>query len=358
MKNVAIITLPLANYNYGGILQAFALQKFLRDNFDVNAMHIDRHYERSLKERLKIALYNILYASSVKKRLEYFSPLSRFVQENIILSKPITNRRALIHWLRKNNIDTIITGSDQVWRKSYAHNILNDLLLDIPYSCKKLSYAASFGTDDYKDPLLSKYIARLDGISLREAEACEYLTEIGIPALHHLDPTMLLSQSVYSSLAELSNKPSKGKIGVYILDTDTKLQARIGELGRKLNKELNYVGQKVKIGKTRPHKHVSAIDSIEDWLRTFRDSDYIITDSFHGCVFSILFNKQFVTVGNASRGLSRFYSLLATFGLRQRLVTIEDSFDELFVPIDYERINMVINTKRKEALEYLSKHII
>ena len=92
--------------------------------------------------------------------------------------------------------------------------------------------------------------------------------------------------------------------------------------------------------------------SVEKWLRGFYDAKFVITDSFHACVFSIIFHKQFVVVGNKERGMSRFESLLEMFGLEDRLVNIGDDISSLS-KIDYVAVDKIYDTLKEESKSFL-----
>ena len=96
---------------------------------------------------------------------------------------------------------------------------------------------------------------------------------------------------------------------------------------------------------------------VETWLRAFNDSEFVVTDSFHACVFSILFHKQFVVIGNPSRGLARIHSLLSIFGLEDRLVSAQSLNIETLPPIDYAKVDVVLNQWRKESMAFLTSHL-
>jgi len=354
MKEIAILTLPLNNYNYGGILQAFALQTYLKEIFRVNVHHVDRQYNLSASVRMKMKVHNLLNPTLVKGQKAYYEPMIRFIKENIELSKPICSPKALERHLRYNKVDMLVTGSDQVWRKKYAFNIANDLFLDIPYNCKKISYAASFGTEEEKEDGIENRLMHLDAVSVREKAAQEYLKSLGIQAFHHIDPTLLLDKKIYGELADKSKKEYTGAVAAYVLDRNDQVVANIKGFARSKGIPLNFVGEKINITSQNCKNITTAVDSIEDWLKAFRDADYIVTDSFHGCVFSILFNKQFITLGNVDRGLSRFLSLLEMFGLHERLITSFEGLDKLFLPIDYISVNHLLDNCRIQALDYFN----
>ena len=94
---------------------------------------------------------------------------------------------------------------------------------------------------------------------------------------------------------------------------------------------------------------------VEQWLRSFRDSSYVITDSFHACVFSILFHTQFIVIGNQSRGLARFHSLLSLFGLEDRMVTENLDVSLCERPIDWDKVDIKLKELRAYSRSFLEK---
>ena len=99
--------------------------------------------------------------------------------------------------------------------------------------------------------------------------------------------------------------------------------------------------------------------SVESWLKGFHDAKFIITDSFHGCLFSIIFNKPFLIIGNEKRGLARFNSLLSDFALMDRMILRKDEnySDIIQKSIDWEAVNNRLEEKRREACRFLSTNI-
>lgn len=357
MKKVAILTLPLNNYNYGGVLQAYALQTYIRSKFSTPVLHLDRQYDLSRTIRIKKEIHRLLHQKYYKYQEKYYSPLSRFIKENIHLSAPLYSIEALRRVLRIQEIGLVITGSDQVWRKEYAFNIADDLFLEFPFQGKKISYAASFGTDNFDLKGAVKRLGRLDGISLREGSAQRSLQKEGLIAHHHIDPTMLLESSHYSEIADRSNKTYKGTLVTYMLDRSASTESWVESIAAKRGLHRVSVGLKSKNQLKEFSSGTDPLDSIEDWLKAFRDAELIITDSFHGCVFSILFEKSFFTVGNEQRGLSRFTSLLDSFSRPDRLIYPGTDLEKLSANIDYKPVQTQLSTYRKEAEEYLGSYI-
>ena len=98
---------------------------------------------------------------------------------------------------------------------------------------------------------------------------------------------------------------------------------------------------------------------VTNWLRGFMDAEFVVTDSFHGTVFSIIFNKPFIAIGNVKRGVTRFSSLLKILGLEDRLVLKYDEsiLEKIKTPINYEEVNRLLEEKKKEAFDYLEKSL-
>ena len=174
---------------------------------------------------------------------------------------------------------------------------------------------------------------------------------LGVEAVHVLDPTMLLDKEDYMRLFENADTPrSNGTLLTYILDDSlekSRLIDRIATAQRltpfRVNSKSTRINASVE-DRIQP--------SVESWLRGFFDAELIITDSFHACVFSILFGKPFIVIGNKRRGLSRFTSLLQTFGLEDCLLT-DISQTPRLTAYNSERIGELLNQKRKYAIGFL-----
>ncbi len=355
MNNIAIITLPLSNYNYGGILQAYALQKYLVKTFQVNVVHLDRDYNVGRMLYFKMKIHKLRHKSYYRAKNDYYKPIGDFILQDLILSPKFDNQPAMLRFLKRNHINFLLTGSDQVWRKDYALNIIEDLYLQIPYKAKKISYAASFGSEDYKVGDIHAKLDHLDAISVRENDAADHLCALGCTAYHHIDPTLLLSADHYSKIADNSTKEYKNGITVYLLDPSDELKKTVKNFAAEKDLKINFVGRKKSITLQNYREISQQVDSLQDWLKSFRDAEYIITDSFHGCIFSILFSKQFVTLGNKKRGLSRFNSLLESFNLQDRLITDVSQINRLLTPIDYNKVLEKLETFRTQSLDYFSQ---
>lgn len=372
---IAILTLPL-NINYGGILQAYALQTVLQRMghnvyvIDYDSMVPYSHpfwkmpeiYAKRIVKNLIGRRTPVFYEHKYRKEM----PVIR-QNTNAFINKYI--KRLIItdfSQIKEGDFDAFIVGSDQVWRPKYFewafYSGIANAYLDFTkeWSVKRLSYAASFGVDcwEYNDEqtLICRELIKLfDKVSVRESSAMGLCAEkLEVDATHVLDPTMLLSCEDYMSLLDIKSIPtSKGELMTYILD-DSPDKA---ELIKALSRITGYTHFNVRA------KSYDFNDSIKDriqppvesWIRGFYDAKLVITDSFHACVFSILFKKPFVVVVNKERGASRFYSLLNMFGLGDRIVTsIDDVKDYHYSHPLPENVYERLDEMRKISKSFLS----
>lgn len=372
---IGILTLPL-HTNYGGILQAYALQTVL-ERMGHEVVVFDTPNKCPLppfKDIPKCFLKRIvkkLLGRNQKIFYEYYQnnkviPVvsqntQRFIN-SYIHRKEIRN----FNELDGDSYDAIVVGSDQVWRPLYFvpgwrwQEIENAFLsFACKWKIKRLSYAASFGTDnwEYTDQQTRRCKALLqvfDAISVRETNGVTLCKKyFDIDSVHVLDPTMLLNEVDYSIFFQKANTPkSNGTLLNYILDENEKKRALIMHVANQKCLRAFSVTNPHENDETKPlNERIKP--SVEKWLRGFYDAEFVITDSFHACVFSILFKKQFVVVGNKERGLSRIESLLQCFGIENRIV--EDSVQVMRLPlIDYDKVYVKLEKYRKKSLEFLN----
>lgn len=372
---IGILTLPL-HTNYGGILQAYALQTVLERMghqvvvFDTpNKMPLPplwkipltfakRLFLKSMGriDRIFIEKYNNQIRPVIAKEIQ------PFVDERI-------HRKVLTNFstLEAHEFDAIVVGSDQIWRSIYFVPLWQKmekayLSFTKGWNIKRISYAASFGTDKWEyneeQTLHSKEALQMfDAVSVREengVKLCKQYFEVD--AIHVLDPTMLLDANDYIELFKQKQTPkSRGNLLNYVLDETDEIKNLIQKVASE-NKMIPFaVNNPYENDDTKPlNQRIKP--SVETWLRGFYDADFVITDSFHACVFSIIFKKQFIVVGNKERGMARFASLLKMFGLEERLV--DEKFDiKTLQPIDYDKVYNLYGQLRERSLHFLSENL-
>ena len=205
--------------------------------------------------------------------------------------------------LRKYHFDAYLVGSDQVWRPIYSYCLSNYFLdFTIGQHVKRIAYAASFGTSkwEFTEGQTTRCAAlakQFDAISVREDSGVVLCKKyLGVDAVHLLDPTMLLNKEDYIRLVEQEQIPSsEKKLMTYILDQSEEKQAIVRKISQTLSLSPNVVMPEknfAQVGKKDIDQCV--FPPVTDWLRGFMDAEYVVTDSFHGTVFSIIFNKPFV----------------------------------------------------------------
>ncbi len=359
---IGILTLRL-HLNYGGILQAYALQKHLEE-LGHEVMLIDRHHNTlSLFLQVKrwVKKYLLFRKSSQTWQKDASKNIDGFVSKYFIhKTQPIKSEKELRKWISRSSIEAVIVGSDQVWRTEYTRELAANYFLDfVGDDIKKFSYAASFGNDEWNQSQgfsmqIKGLLARFDAVSVREESAIVLCQNVfGTQARHHIDPTLLLHKEHYLRL--INNHPGDYKTGgifAYILDNSPDKNRLVETVSSALNKSIDVLH----LSKYYKEFTGNVLPSVESWLANFYHADYVVTDSFHGCVFSIIFNKPFIAIGNKERGMTRFLSLLRLFNLENRIALDFEDFDESIIhsPIDWPRVNELILKKRQEADDYLS----
>lgn len=366
---IAILTQPLHN-NYGGNLQNFALQRVLKD-LGHEPVTIDRHPAATLRSKLKLGYFKRLllhylkgepkpsfnaYFISKKQQADIRQEISRFIDTHITKTPRLYSDREVRNAFSSHSFDAVIVGSDQVWRPMYSPNIYNYFLdfLQEDQDIKKISYAASFGTDEWEftpeqTERCKELVQQFDLITVREKAAVNLVKDkFDKKAEFVLDPTLLLSKEDYKELFENKGLSKNKGIYTYILD-ESDWKKQVVEFVRSelsLEQFSNQYDEQDFSQKKIP--------SIESWIKGFADADFVITDSFHGTVFSIIFNKPFISLVNVDRGASRFESILGELGLIERLICDfnKDKVESmLYTNIDYD----FIQERLSHLIEYSKK---
>ena len=355
---IGIVTQPL-HTNYGGILQNYALQQVLkRMNHDVWTIDYYKYTWLDWADSVwRVLIHNLLghkknYNISPIKRTRLEEPLRSFAKKQMNLTEPRTKRigRSAVE---KYAFDVIVVGSDQVWRPQY-NDCIEDCFLSFisDMNIKRVAYAASFGTDEWEYTseqtgncaILAK---KFDAISVREKSAvalCE--KHLRVNATHVLDPTLLLQVEDYETLCKDIPK-REAFVFAYILDGKDEIMDDIKAFAK--SKNLPFIIKSA-------DSTISSDDSIEMWISYFRDAAFVITDSFHGTIFSVIFNKDFYVYGNIQRGNSRFCSLLECLGLENRIV--EKCGSSECRGIDWSGVNVKREQLAGFSIEWLRRALL
>ena len=339
----AIFTLPLIN-NYGGILQAYALQNVLFelgiDNKVLNlrtkeASFFSINYAKFLIAKTFISRYKNAKFEILRHDLD----ARKFIEKNIVLTDEIYGFSDLKRICKDEKFDAFVLGSDQVFNQGNFMNFGEYFSLGFIQNAVKIAYAASFGGEFKGWKNLSTHrenLAKFSAISVREQNAIKICKEIlNLKADFVLDPTLLARREIYDKFCTNLDESSSQNTNIfaYILDNASqKSGCKIAQVNDRANRL-----------------------KIEEWLSAIKSAKFIITDSFHGCVFSIIFGKPFFAIINEARGNARFHSLFNMLNLDNRV--IKDVNFKLNLVMNYDEIYKILDEKRKFSIDFLKQNL-
>ena len=364
---IAVFSLPL-NTNYGGILQAYALQKVLQ-HLGHSPVLLERKRLVCIPAGIKNKFVYAIAKHFFKKEslLQVVSEqVDSFINEYIYIRKEPNLERHL----DTETYDAYIVGSDQVWRPIWG-NRMSDYFLEFANqnsSIIKIAYAASFAVDDWEftpsETEMYKPLAQqFNTISVREKSGIKLCRQyFNVEAVQMLDPTLLLEKSHYELLVKEKNEPKNhGNMFCYILDDSPEKQQLVNIMAKQLSATVYDVKKTVntRLMQLILNKKRYQVPAVTKWLRAFMDAEYVITDSFHGCVFSIIFNKPFWTIGNAGRGMARFTSLLELFHLEDRIIpeNMDSKRFDFAKPIDWVSVNAIKKIWQERSMNFLTSNL-
>ena len=381
--NVTIITLPLEG-NYGGVMQAWALQQALSGLHTVTLADMpirglwDTKIGRPIRNLL-LAGERVLFRQEAARdavREQITSQIHNFVRRAI---KVVSMKSVRASIADQSQGPAYIVGSDQVWRPKYS-NIPIAMLDFVPANFARVavSYAASFGEDrisGWTPQTVRKSRARarrFDAISVRETSGIKLVSELWgrDDAVRMPDPTLLLAAKDYLRLIadapSLAGRPEAGGVVSYVLDVGAAKSAVVDEVSAELDLHsdtlLRPQPRDIKAYNADPERYNMV--PVETWLAAIRDAAFLVTDSFHGCVFAIIFNTPFVAIGNAKRGLARFETLLSVYRLQDRLIDPDDLLGHARArelarsPIDWDCVNSVRLQEQQMGLAFLKEALL
>lgn len=351
---IGIVTQPLHN-NYGGLLQNFALQQVLK-RLGHEPKTIDFvgrvSFTRYLLSTCKQLLISVLKCRRPQIRSYAAIPTFRnpimadFVNNHIDTTRIVHSYTKEI--INEEHFDAVITGSDQVWRPIYNRYIEDMYLKFVPDSIKKIAYAASFGVDTWEynsrqTRRCAKQAKRLDAISVRESTGVALCKDyLGVDATCVLDPTILAGADAYKPLLNEKTE-EQDYLFAYILDITPEKQSYVESMAKSK-------GLKVIIKSADKN----ATLSVEDWLSMIANSSMVVTDSFHGTVFSILFHREFYSIVNIARGGTRFASLLSPLGLEHRMGDASQLTLTEPSPTDWQQVDKILDKHRQDSMNFLT----
>lgn len=354
--------------NYGTNLQAIALQYFLRQQGnDVNIINYEvafptvKNGGRNVIEKIKNQPHKYLtkYALYIYKKqiLNRNKKMMNEIQKNCNLTDKIQNEGEFIDVC--NNFDLLICGSDQIWNPNWYHKFY---YADYPeIMTPRISYAPSMGVNNIPKDKLTKIVTGLKkftSVSVREEKGADILS----PYLEEepkvvLDPTFLLSEEDWASVFPLKNDyESENYVLVFFLAENKQHFRAAQEFAKRHNLKcvlVPYVGISYL---QKGEKQVEA--SSGDMLNLIRNAKYIITDSFHITVFSLIHRKQFYTFqrfkeDEYSSQNVRITNLLKLVRLENRMISYERTSIMDIENINYEKVSSVMKREILKSKEFL-----
>lgn len=336
--------LTLLGNNYGGCLQAVALQNIIKE-YDRNVETINYNEYLNKKLTIKKVIKDIVY---FKRNIKF----KKFRKKNLLLTKEKNN-------LKDDGKSKYIVGSDQVWNPtSLPYEIRKNFYLSfVNEKSRKYAYAASIGEDrldktaKYEKEIV-KMLKQFRSIAVRENSTSKYLNEkYNLHTLTVLDPTMLVGKEFWDSIIK-KNYKKKDYILIYTLGMSESCIEEINKFSVKEGKKIIEVFYKKRFKSTLkvendlgPSEFVSAI----------ANSKIVITNSFHGMVFAIIYHKEFYVL-TRNKMNSRIYDLLNTLKLTDRIVK-EEEINKInchsYKKIDYEKVDKIIEEERNKSMNYI-----
>lgn len=356
---IGIVTQPL-EMNYGGILQNWALQQVLK-RLGHDPITIDAY------QRFSTPHYVFNYARAVFKKMlgkqcnlprRYHGAMrskrtGQFIESHITKTKVMWDYKPSV--VKKYRLDALVVGSDQVWRYGYYSSRFEDMFLKFATGSrlkKRVAYAASLGVDKWhcspeKTNECASLAQRFDSISVREQSGVELCRKhLGVDAVCTLDPTMLLEGKDYKSIINLEWDVSKPYLAVYCLDITPAKRAFFNKVAQDRGLEIRYFSSGWR-----------SMLTVEQWLAVFNNASFVVTDSFHGTVFSILFEREFYAFCNFKRGNSRLSDILGKLGLDQRLLSDTDPVEPANHVIDWDDVHARLERRRQESIDFLKNSL-
>lgn len=346
MKSVGILTLHFSN-NHGAVLQAYALYNVVR-----------LLGEHSVRIMPFCRIDGLKYYYGKDEARAYLQDLKMQKLRNFLIEHCHLNDRDCSDLSDYEPLDYYISGSDQIWNRSWGATQGTEYFLSFVSSGKRIAYAPSVGLPISKISqetlaIMREYLPQYDNLSVREQEHQKLIEDIsGKPCPVVLDPTLLLDASDYASL--ISNREKDGPFIFLMWLHDDHYRGM--ECANMLSAKTGYriVHSKPEIAGPMLFNDGGCMyyEGVEEFLWCIKNAEMVITDSFHATVFSILFHRPFYSFMQPSMR-SRFDSLLPMLGHDDRKVETFIHVSDMTFDIDFSETDAKIREMRRDSLDYL-----
>lgn len=359
---VGILTFHDAN-NYGAALQAYGLQEAIKSlEIDVEIINYVQPYivnkyrtiridNSNLKKFFKSVLSTVLHYKNFSMKEKEFN---QFRNEFLKISNTKYNDMTTI-----KGYDIFVAGSDQIWNFKITNYDTAFFLDFVDSSSLKVSYAASIGDvvlNDNDKMFIKNYISNFDYISIREESGIQALQELTKKELVHvLDPTFLLDKDKWGNIC-LNKYNGKEYIFVYSVSASNKIIQIVNKISQILDLEVYLLTDKLNV-KVKNHKRCYGIGPIE-FIDLVKNAKFVISDSFHGTAFSIIFEKNFISVSNEVGG-TRIKDLLERLNLSNRVIKNLDEINQQYeFEINYIIVNEILKLEKNKSVNFLKECIL
>lgn len=377
-QGIALIqSMPTVYNNYGGLLQAYAMQLVLRRQGVRSFTNTGTNATSSVRNIVGSALWLTKHRSldrriSPRNWRHRSRALIEFADSNLQTMNRIYKPDEMQDAVDNIKAGYAIAGSDQVWRPRYSNVLAGTFEAVESGTVRKIAYAASFGlgnTCEF-DPGLKERFGRalrdFSFVGVRESSALEICREeFGVEAEHVLDPTMLILPDDWEKLSVGTLIPDRARAEPYLfyigLDHDSAAKEKSQLLASRLGLEFRelYGPDPVSRKEFRQNPGSYVLPRVEEWIATIRHASLVITDSFHVTAFSIMFETPFLVLDNPVRGNARLDSLLNTFGLHEQRTTVEALSGIRGVPgIYWPEVRGALDRRRERSETFLKRALL
>lgn len=374
MKKIGVLTHYYGSLNYGGNLQAYALAKTLKkQDFDCEQISFEKKditktksIKKTIKNIIKIPL--TLYRTTISKKYNLSETKRRSFEnfnKNVIPhSSKVYNKENINECI--NDYGVFITGSDQVWNMSWYNS---EFFLEfVPSGKKKISYAASIGSDyltEEQKEVFKNSLKDFDAVSVREPSSIKLIEDLSpVPVVSTLDPTLLLEREDWDKVSS-KRLIDDDYIFCYFLGNYKKTRELVNKFAKKHNLKIAFIPYTAGIflcdSNFGDFRLMGA--SPEDFISLIKHAKYVFTDSFHAVVFSHIYSKEFFVFNRDKRALmnGRIKDITSLFACQERYCDTNEkmalSYIEGLSPLDYTRETDEFLAKKRESIEFLENNL-
>lgn len=351
---VGIITLSHHNDNYGGSLQAYAMQSAV-EKLGHNAFLVNTAREKRRNSISKLLEHPI-------REIQHFRRFRKFVDfwNSHFHYDPHGHRECGAYMQDPSPVDAYVCGSDQIWNNGW---IKNGDMRRLSFAglgsenVKRIAYAPGWSVRKLADELVEEikgYLSKFSSLSAREDNGVKLMASLGYEAECVLDPTLLFDKSFWAERAAKDSHASDIVLMTYRWKTVLKASKAVKLLTDIIKAKLTVLSSERPFEFPLSNKMVSP----QEWLARIRDAEFVLTNSFHCMVFSIIFHKPFAVLvldGRYDAQNERFYSLLSRIGLSDRLARTEEDLARIAKSprIDWESVDYKLDALRETSWQYL-----